>query len=93
MSESLICLEARPWIFLIELVRYLIWGTGLLLGPVVQLFIFLHTHSLDDSGTPSGDKSSYTEPLPDVELIPVCLLKRDAIFNLDSLWHMFPDGV
>ncbi len=71
MSESLICLEARPWLFILELLRYLIWGTGLFLGPVVQLFVLLNTHALDHTGMPAASETSSVEPLPDIKLIPV----------------------
>ncbi|KAI0643204.1 GMC oxidoreductase-domain-containing protein [Trametes meyenii] len=33
LTDSLLQLEKRPWRFLFELLRYLLWGTGLLLVP------------------------------------------------------------
>ena len=63
-------LQTRPWVFLIELVRYLLFGTGLLLAPVVQLAIFASSFLLDAHGMPMKDTSD-GETLPDLEILPV----------------------
>ena len=70
IDDSLIVLQEKPLRFALELVRYMLWGTGLLLAPVVQMFIFLHSGVLDAHGTPVREKSP-PEPLPDIEVIPV----------------------
>ena len=76
MSDSLLSLEKRPWVFFFELIRYLIWGTGLLLVPVLQLAIFTHTKLLDSRGLPSKSEKAFDETLPDIEIMPV----RIAVF-------------
>lgn len=72
MQDSLVSLQARPWRFFVELFRYLIWGTGLLLAPVVQLAIFSNSNLLDETGTPAKLDKVFTESLPDIEILPVC---------------------
>jgi choline dehydrogenase len=71
MGDSLLVLERRPWVFLIELVRYLLFGTGMLLAPIVQLAIFASSLLLDAHGMPIKDKSAQRDTLPDLEIIPV----------------------
>ncbi len=81
MSDSLLSLEKRPWVFFIELIRYLIWGTGLLLVPVLQLAVFTHSRLLDSTGTPSKLEKASSETLPDIEIMPVCV-PLSHIFHL-----------
>lgn len=71
MWDSLLSLEKRPWRFFIELVRYLIWGTGLLLVPVLQLAIFAHSKLLDERGLPTKTEKAFDQKLPDIEIMPV----------------------
>ena len=71
MGDSLLSLEKRPWVFFIELFKYLLWGTGLLLAPVLQLAIFTHSKLLDERGVPSKPEKAFDEPLPDIEIMPV----------------------
>ena len=66
-------LEKRPWVFLIELFRYLLFGTGLLLAPVCQLAIFACSFLLDARGMPIKGKSVNRDALPDIEILPVSL--------------------
>ena len=75
MEDSLLVLEKRPWVFLIELFRYLLFGTGLLLAPVVQLAIFASSLLLDARGRPIiNEESSARDTLPDLEILPVRFL-------------------
>ena len=71
MRDSLLSLETRPWVFLVELIRYLIWGTGLLLVPVLQLAVFTHSKLLDEKGLPTRTEKAFDEKLPDIEIMPV----------------------
>ncbi|PSR76311.1 hypothetical protein PHLCEN_2v8543 [Hermanssonia centrifuga] len=80
MSDSLVSLQAKPWLFFIALFQYLIWGTGLLLVPVSQLFLFLHTKILDESGTPVKASKAFSEPIPDVEIMPMAYDSSDQPF-------------
>ena len=73
MSDSLLSLEKRPWVFFIELIRYLIWGTGLLLVPVLQLAVFTHSKLLDEKGVPTKTEHAFDEKLPDIEIMPVSM--------------------
>lgn len=50
MVYSLVSVEMRPWVFSMELLRYLIWGTGLLIVPVLGLAIFTQSKLLDGQG-------------------------------------------
>ncbi|KAI1787504.1 alcohol oxidase [Ganoderma leucocontextum] len=77
MSDSLLSLEKRPWVFFIELIRYLIWGTGLLLVPVLQLAVFTHSNLLDSTGTPSKTEKPSNETLPDIEIMPMAYDSTD----------------
>lgn len=70
MQDSLLALRTQPLKFIIELLKYLIWGTGWLLGPVLQLAIFCHTKMLDDTGRPTRIEK-VSETLPDIEIMPV----------------------
>lgn len=71
MKDSLVSLEVQPWRFLIELFKYLIWGTGLLFTPVVQVAVFSHSLLLDKTGRPTKTSEAFTRGLPDIEIIPV----------------------
>lgn len=73
MRDSLLSLQKRPWVFFIELIRYLIWGTGLLLVPVLQLAVFTHSKLLDEKGLPTKVEKVFDEKLPDIEIMPVRL--------------------
>ncbi|KAG7096006.1 hypothetical protein E1B28_006688 [Marasmius oreades] len=77
MRHSLVCLQRRPWIFIIELIRYLIWGTGLLLVPVLQTAIFASTSHLDSRGAPIKTKLPERDTLPDVEIMPMAYDSTD----------------
>lgn len=68
MAHSLVALEKRPWIFFIELFRYLFYGTGMLLAPVLQLAIFASTLLLDHQGLPQKGNA---DVLPDIEIMPM----------------------
>lgn len=70
MQDSLVSLRTQPLRFIIELIKYLIWGTGWLLGPVLQLAIFAHSRMLDDTGRPTQVEKA-SEKLPDIEIMPV----------------------
>lgn len=70
MQDSLLSLRTQPLRFIIELIKYLIWGTGWLLGPVLQLAIFSHSKMLDDTGKPA-QVEKVSEKLPDIEIMPV----------------------
>ncbi|KAH9895792.1 alcohol oxidase [Cubamyces lactineus] len=78
MWDSLLSLEKRPWRFIIELVRYLIWGTGLLLVPVLQLAIFTHSKLLDARGLPTKTEKAFDEKLPDIEIMPMAYESSDS---------------
>ena len=75
LNDSLLVLQEKPLRFVYEFMRYMLWGTGLLLAPVVQMFIFLHSQMLDSNGNPLGEKDP-PEPLPDIEVIPVSRVIR-----------------
>lgn len=77
LQDSLLSLEKRPWRFFVELFRYLIWGTGLLLGPVLQLAIFTHSGLLDKTGRPTKLEKAFSESVPDIEIMPLAYSSFD----------------
>ncbi|KAI0665482.1 alcohol oxidase [Trametes maxima] len=77
LSDSLLQLEKQPWRFLFELLRYLLWGTGLLLVPVLQLAIFAHSSLIDTRGLPTASSMVHDEPLPDIEIMPMAYDSSD----------------
>ncbi|PCH36941.1 GMC oxidoreductase [Wolfiporia cocos MD-104 SS10] len=79
MRDSLLSLQTNPWRFLKELFKYLIWGTGWLLGPVLQLAIFTHTRLLDESGRPTRTDKAFAQDLPDIEIMPMAYSSHDGI--------------
>lgn len=78
MNHSLLLLETRPWMFFIELFRWLVWGTGMLLAPVLQLAIFASSASLNTQGSPTGGKQEDIKP--DIEIMPVGIRLFRALF-------------
>ncbi|CDO76903.1 GMC oxidoreductase [Trametes cinnabarina] len=78
MWDSLLSLEKWPWRFFIEFVRYLIWGTGLLLVPVLQLAIFTHSKLLNERGLPIKTEKVFSEDLPDIEVMPMAYESSDS---------------
>ncbi|KAF8878272.1 alcohol oxidase [Gymnopilus junonius] len=101
MNESLLGLERRPWMFFIELFKYLVFGTGLLLAPVVQLIIFASSLHLDDRGLPSKSEMIDEKTVPDIEIMPmaydtatVLIEKSHGTFSfLATLLHPKSSGV
>ncbi|KAI0776858.1 hypothetical protein BD413DRAFT_523221 [Trametes elegans] len=79
--DSLISLEKWPWRFFIELGRYLIWGTGLLLVPVLQLAIFANSKLLDERGLPTKTDKASEEKLPDIEVMPMAYDSTDPLYS------------
>lgn len=71
MKDSLVSLQRRPYIFLIEFFRYLLFGTGMLLAPVLQLAVFASSLLLDERGQPSRTELAKPDTLPDIEIMPV----------------------
>lgn len=83
MGESLLAIQTRPWVFFIELFRYLIFGTGLFLAPVLQLAIFTSSRFLDATGAPSKTNVAEKGDIPDIEIMPVsfCAITRSLHFS------------
>lgn len=71
MKDSFVSLEKRIWVFFVEFFRYLLFGTGMLLAPVVQLAIFTSSHFLDARGVPSKTRLAEPHSVPDIEIMPV----------------------
>ncbi|KAF5344214.1 hypothetical protein D9757_014410 [Collybiopsis confluens] len=81
MSHSLVCLQKRPWIFSLELLKYLLFGTGMLLAPVVQVAVFASSLLLDEDGKPKAAAAASTEKktlLPDIEIMPMAYDSTDS---------------
>ena len=69
--ESIVSLEVRPWVFIVQLFKYILFGTGYLLAPILQLAIFVNSKLLDDTGKLIQGGKEKTETLPDIEIMPV----------------------
>ena len=54
-----------------EFFRYLFFGTGALLAPVVQMAIFASTALLDRHGVPLKERQPDRGTVPDIEMLPV----------------------
>lgn len=70
MGHSMLSVEKQPWTMVIQFLLWLIWGTGMLLCPVIQTYITMSSASLDVRGIPFKDKSE-VDALPDIEIAPV----------------------
>ena len=65
----------QPLYFIVEFFRYLLFGTGVLLAPVVQMAIFASTALLDVHGIPLKEKQPDRDTVPDIEILPVAYAK------------------
>ncbi|TFY61446.1 hypothetical protein EVJ58_g4505 [Rhodofomes roseus] len=83
VQDSLVSLRTQPLRFLIELIKYLVWGTGWLLGPVLQLAIFANSRMLDSTGKPTKLEKASGEKLPDIEIMPMAYASHDEPTTLD----------
>lgn len=76
MHDSIIKLQMQPWLLILELLKYFLFGWGLLLMPIVELSLFIPTRLLDQDTqrmypTKEDSDASRPENLPDVELMSV----------------------
>ncbi|KAH8114090.1 alcohol oxidase, partial [Phellopilus nigrolimitatus] len=75
MSDSLVNLEKRPLSFIREFFEYMIFGTGLLLSPVLALSVFAKSDLLDAQShlRASSQQTDARDPenLPDIEIMPI----------------------
>lgn len=76
LRDSVIQLQLRPWLILKELLLYILFGTGLLLAPVLELSIFLQSRLFDDkfrtvTASKADEDASLPQNLPDIEIMPV----------------------
>ncbi|KAF9067311.1 alcohol oxidase [Rhodocollybia butyracea] len=76
MAHSFVSLQRRPWIFIIELFKYLFFGTGMLLAPVVQIVLFASSLLLDEKGLPKSTEIRQ-DILPDIEIMPMAYDSTD----------------
>jgi len=65
----------QPLYFIVEFFRYLLFGTGALLAPVVQMAIFASTALLDIHGVPLKERQPDRDTVPDIEILPVAYAK------------------
>ncbi|KIN93573.1 hypothetical protein M404DRAFT_500893 [Pisolithus tinctorius Marx 270] len=82
LHDSLLRVNRQPLYFIWEVLRYFLFGTGVLLAPVVQMAIFACTALLDKHGVPLEDKQPEINSVPDVEIMPLAyaqgLAQKDA---------------
>lgn len=93
MGESLLSIEKQPWVFFIELFKWFIWGTGMLLAPVLQLAIFVFSSQLDDKGYPIPNKELNHKDVPDIEIMPVSQGPPSGtsfLMLFNDRWHTAP---
>ena len=98
MRDSVVKLQIRPWLILIELLKYLLFGWGLLLCPVVEMSIFIQTRLFDqDTKRIYPEKKDWDASLPgnlpDIEVMSVGFQLisffdvRSLMYWADCLWE------
>ncbi|KAA1467524.1 alcohol oxidase [Dentipellis sp. KUC8613] len=70
LKDSFSIYLVRPWLFIVAVIRHLLFGTGFLLGAMTQLSLFASSASLDKTGRPLQDQSTQKNTLPDLEILP-----------------------
>lgn len=75
MQDSMLKFQTRPWLFLKEIVKYVLFGTGFLTCPVVDVQIFVNSQHLDARShlvvSPEQQDCKDPKNLPDIEITPV----------------------
>lgn len=76
LHDSVARLQAQPWSIIKEFFLWLFFGMGLLLGPVLELSVFVQTRLFDSNfrtvtPTPTDEDSSLPMNLPDIEIMPI----------------------
>jgi hypothetical protein len=73
-NESLTRLLYQPWIVVLELIKYILFGTGLLGVPIMIASMFIQTALVDDNldiiRDTSDIESTWSKIVPDVEIMP-----------------------
>ncbi|KAF9237123.1 alcohol oxidase [Melanogaster broomeanus] len=75
LHDSILRASRQPLYFIMEFLRYLLFGTGVLLCPVVQIAIFACTALLDNRGIPVNEENPGQDVIPDIEIMPVAYAK------------------
>jgi len=75
-KDSIRKLQSRPWLLILAFFQYLLFGTGLLLSPVLELSIFIQSRLLDEKyrvvmQTEKDLDCTLPRNLPDIEIMPV----------------------
>jgi len=78
LHESLLRIRHQPLYFIVQFFQYLLFGTGALLAPVVQMAIFACTALLDVRGVPSNEKPPDMNMIPDIEIMPLAYARDSA---------------
>jgi hypothetical protein len=76
MKDSFIALAYRPWWFVWEFIKWMLFGTGLMLSYWIEVPIFMRSDLVDADGGISVQKQEDLDPrnpkaLADFELMPV----------------------
>ncbi|KAF8815497.1 GMC oxidoreductase [Phlegmacium glaucopus] len=73
LEESLVKFQLRPWKIIKEIMRYILFGTGILLAPIIELSVYSQSRLLNDNfeqkTRPKDRDSSLPENLPDIEIM------------------------
>ncbi|KAI0073249.1 alcohol oxidase [Panus rudis PR-1116 ss-1] len=90
MRDSMHGLRVSVWRAVVELVKYLVLGTGIFGVPFIQLGIFYQSSLLDDKGRIDPSKAkSQTDPsenVPDIEIMPIASrCSDDPVDEIDRL--------
>ncbi|KAH7884903.1 alcohol oxidase [Phlebopus sp. FC_14] len=78
LNDSLLRVARQPLFFIVEFFRYVLFGTGVLLAPVVQMAIFACTYLLDDRGVPAKEEEPQQNTIPDAEIMPLAYAQGRA---------------
>ena len=75
VKDSLVVLEARPFVFIKNFFKYLLRGNGLLLAPVLESVIFAKDDLLDEDAnfqaSPAQLNARDAANIPNIEIMPV----------------------
>ncbi|KAJ3860346.1 alcohol oxidase [Lentinula novae-zelandiae] len=70
-AQSLHILQTSKLQSILELLRYVLLGEGLLLAPVTQLCILVESSRIDDTGYIRPHEPNFVEGIPDLEIMPI----------------------
>lgn len=97
-KDSIRKLQLRPWLLILALFQYLLFGTGWFLAPVLELSIFIQSRLLDEKyrvvmQTEKDLDGTLPQNLPDIEIMPVWnrSVISPVLISPDPLRRLLPE--